>query len=168
MNTIKLAISQEDAEYHLDLLLDIAEDLFQRYAYLTLWRIRRWDYEGFSGDYFHWPYAGSLHDISFIEELVWVLHETGHEIYEDAYASHLSQACRPVVKLLSDAEESVLMAVVCQDADREVTVSEITSMIESRLLTTIMGIARGSDMQGIRETWTFYGLAYEMPEDEED
>jgi len=162
-------IAQGDAEYHLELLLDMAEDLFQRYAYLALWRIRRWDYEGFTDDYFHWPYAIELRDVSFLEELVWVLNEAGHEKFVDAYESHLRQACRPVVLMLSEPEEAILTVAVFNDLRDDVSVSatQIQTMIEERLLKTIMKIAYDSDMEGIRENWTSYQLAFNTPEEED-
>lgn len=162
------AIPQEDAEYHLEMLSTLAEDVFLRYAYLTLWRIRGWGYEGFTGDYFLWPYAGELSEISFIEELVWVLHETGHEKFVDAYESHLRQACRPVFELLSNAEKEVLIFAVSNDLEREISFFQKRELVEERLLKTIMGIVRYSDMQGIRESWASYFLAVEPLPDNED
>jgi hypothetical protein len=168
MNAPTKEIPKADAEYHLELLLSIADDLFQRHAYFTLWRIRWWSYQGFTGDYFHWPYAGELIKISFIEELNWIMQEPGHEMFAEAYAPHLRQACKPAVEELSCAEEEVMSFAVCQEQDRDLALFEITDLIKQRLFSTIIDVMRGSDMDGLHATWTGYGLAFETTDGEEN
>lgn len=151
----------EESESHLELLLRIADDLLDRYAFFTLWRIRGWGSQGFSGDYFSWPYVGSVEDASFVEELAWVLKEPGCGQFEYSYASHLRQACRQTVKLLSAPESDVIKTMICWKMDRAVEDFEEDELIEQRLVARIMTIARDFDIVGIRETWDAYGLAHE-------
>lgn len=159
MTEVRNKISQEDARFYLDLLLEFSAVLFERYAFLILWQIRDWPYSSISDDYFEWPCFESVHDVSFLEELVAVLHTHDGELFEYAYRSHLSQACRSIISMIDYPEDRIMVLSTCQDLDRVTSRSEDERLIEQRLTDEVISIARRLDIEDIRESWANYRIS---------
>lgn len=136
-------------EYYGDLLTRLAQDTLARYAFHAYAYILSAPSTDITGDYFYWPYAEPMENVSLSSELTFVFKEAGSEIFEVAYESHVTQFAVRVAGMISDAEEDLLWDAILHKSKRSMTTTELQQGVMDTLVREIIRIAKDNDTEVI-------------------
>jgi hypothetical protein len=159
LNISSNQFTSEDAEHFFDVIGAMADELLDRYAHIVLWHLRLLDFQGLTGDYYRWPYAGDPSKFSFLDEAVWVYHQKGFEQFEMAFDAVINQVTQKVAKTMTDVEMDLLNASVVDQS--ELTYPDQLRRVIQAINRKTASYLSDRDREGIEAGWSEYRLPFE-------
>lgn len=154
--------SQESAEYYLNVIQRAGMERITELSVKVLWLIRKEPFLDLTGDHFFWPYDGDKRGFTLVDELIWVMHEAGHELFEDNYRPALRPYCEGLVKTLQDGEQDLLIVAVNENSDAAKTHWEQLDRITMAIETEVLRLAANHDRQTFDDQFVERGFPWKQ------
>ncbi|WP_170446201.1 hypothetical protein [Ruegeria arenilitoris] len=150
----------ETEEFYLDVIRRAGGERIEDLAFQVLWLIRKEPFQDLTGDYFRWPYDWDKSEFSLVDEMIWVMHESGHELFEDNYRPAYRPVCKQLVAQLRNGEEDLLSVAVCEDIDRDMTHFERLELVEREIENEVLRLVKRLDRQVLDEEFLARGFRH--------
>lgn len=152
---------RDENDYLRHIIRNAAVEFMDNYVLRVLYKLHQQPYIGVSGDYYHWPYAGEISEISLLEEMIWVRQQSGGESFGSAFSGSVKSEAERLIEKISESELDVSFAFICSilRPDDLFTSNREREYVGQELRNQVAHAIANYDMTTIQEAWIESGIA---------